>query len=146
VDIYRTKLSEITPVRFVRQHNGRKIKLIDKSFLENSKQRKPTTKIHKYIQLLFFLITFWIGIDFYFFVSGLENGIAFRRPPGVEGFLPISSLVSFRYFILTGIVNRVHPFGFFIFNAMVLGFWQNNISGSEYIRLFKNIDMVSHGF
>jgi len=29
---------------------------------------------------------------------------------------------------------------------MVLGFWQNNISGSEYIRLFKNIDMVSHGF
>jgi polyferredoxin len=30
--------------------------------------------------------------------------------------------------------------------AVLFGFWQNNISGSEYVRLFKNIEMVSHGF
>ena len=41
------------------------------------------------------------------------------RPPGVEGFLPISALISFVYWLRTGIVNGVHPSGLFIFLAIL---------------------------
>jgi polyferredoxin len=37
----------------------------------------------------------------------------------VEGFLPISALISLKYWIQTGIVNEVHPSGLFIFIAIV---------------------------
>jgi len=121
MDTYRTKTSEILsgpPVKTVRLKDGRAIKkVIDKSYLRS---RGP--EIRSYVQLFFFLITLWIGIDFYLFVGGLENGnLAFvQRPSGVEGFLPISALMSFRYFILTGVVNQIHPSGFFIFIAVLL--------------------------
>ncbi len=36
------------------------------------------------------------------------------RPPGIEAFLPISSLISLKYWLLTGIFNRVHPSGLVI--------------------------------
>ncbi|MFZ1083183.1 MAG: 4Fe-4S binding protein [Candidatus Kryptoniota bacterium] len=118
MDTYRTKLSEMSngsPVKVVRLKDGRTIKkLVDKSYLKTSRAESPTG-VRNYVQLLFFLSTIWIGIDFYLFVNELKNGIPVQRPPGVEGFLPISALLSFRYFIMTGIVNHVHPSGFFIF-------------------------------
>lgn len=120
MDLYRTKLSENInePIKAVRLSDGRTVKKVaDKSFL-----KKGRSDIRSYVQLLFLLITVWIGVDFYLFVSGLEKGSAVlaSRPPGVEGFLPISALMSFRYFLLTGIVNHVHPAGFFIFIAILL--------------------------
>jgi hypothetical protein len=42
------------------------------------------------------------------------------RPPGVDGFLPISSFMSFYLFLNTGEVHSAHPAGFFIFFAIVL--------------------------
>ena len=119
--IYRTKTSEIpdpSPVRVVELRDGRRIrKLTDKSYL-----REGRSDVRNYVQLLFLLITLWIGIDFYLFVNGLESGVVpvVQRPPGVEGFLPISAMISFRYFLLTGIVNHIHPSGFFIFIAVLL--------------------------
>jgi len=83
----------------------------------------PIQKIRNSIQLLFLLLCIWIGIEFYFFVSYLKsNGItgSFHRPPGVEGFLPISSLMNVLYFLKTGIVHSYHPAGFFIFIAIML--------------------------
>ncbi len=74
------------------------------------------------VQISFSLLYIWIGIEFWQFVSFLEsNGTtAFhQRPPGVEGFLPISALMSIVYFIQTGKVHNVHPAGFFIFLAIV---------------------------
>lgn len=65
----------------------------------------------------------WIGIEFYYFVAwGLSNGAStyVSRPPGVEGFLPISALISLKYWLQTGIVNEIHPSGLFIFLAIVL--------------------------
>ncbi len=106
------------PVRIVELSDGRKIKkVVDKRIIKSTH-----SDARSYVQLLFFLITVWIGADFFFFVSGLEKGIspAAARPPGVEGFLPISALMSFRYFLLTGIVNHIHPAGFFIFTAILL--------------------------
>lgn len=83
---------------------------------------KPIQKLRFAVQVAFTLLCIWIGIEFYQFISYLEsNGsIAFhQRPPGVEGFLPISSLMSVVYFIQTGQIHDVHPAGFFIFLAIV---------------------------
>ncbi|MGA9405898.1 MAG: 4Fe-4S binding protein [Bacteroidota bacterium] len=75
------------------------------------------------IQLAFALLCLWMGIEFYLFVKwGLSNGTeAFvSRPPGVEGFLPISAMISLKYWLETSIVNTIHPSGLFIFLAIVL--------------------------
>ena len=83
---------------------------------------KPIQKIRFAVQLAFALLCIWIGIEFYQFISYLEsNGSTtfHQRPPGVEGFLPISALMSVVYFIQTGQIHDVHPAGFFIFLAIV---------------------------
>ncbi len=72
------------------------------------------TQIHrKIVQYLFLATTVFIGIKFSLFTRQLENGIipTISRPPGIEAFLPISSLISLKYWVLTGIFNRVHPAG-----------------------------------
>ncbi|MFA7361982.1 MAG: 4Fe-4S binding protein [Candidatus Kapaibacterium sp.] len=76
-----------------------------------------------YIQLAFAMLCIWIGVEFYLFISFLESGgtaAFFSRPPGVDGFLPISSLMSFYLFLMTGEISIVHPAGFFIFSAIVV--------------------------
>ncbi|NJD22217.1 MAG: 4Fe-4S binding protein [Melioribacter sp.] len=83
---------------------------------------KPVQKIRFGVQVAFALLCIWIGIEFSQFISFLEsNGTnAFPgRPPGVEGFLPISALMSVVYFFQTGQIHDVHPAGFFIFLAIV---------------------------
>jgi polyferredoxin len=83
---------------------------------------KPIQKVRFAVQMIFALLCIWIGIEFTQFIWYLEsNGTtAFhQRPPGAEGFLPISALMSLVYFIQTGQVHDVHPAGFFIFLAIV---------------------------
>ena len=73
------------------------------------------------VQLSFALLCLWIGIEFYLFVKwGISEGTeAFvSRPPGAEGFLPISALLSLKYWLETSIVNTIHPSGLFIFLAI----------------------------
>ena len=75
------------------------------------------------VQILFALLCIWIGVEFYQFVNYLDSAGAAtftERPPGVEGFLPISSLMSLYYFILSGSVHPYHPAGLFILLAIVL--------------------------
>jgi polyferredoxin len=74
------------------------------------------------VQLTFILLCAWIGIEFYLFMRwGTSNGQAafVSRPPGAEGFLPISAFISFKYWLHTGIINNIHPSGLFIFLAAV---------------------------
>jgi polyferredoxin len=74
------------------------------------------------VQWAFVLLCIWIGIEFYFFVTwGTSGGSAafVERPPGVEGFLPISALISLKYWLLSGTVNNVHPSGLFILLSIV---------------------------
>ncbi|GAB4339170.1 MAG: 4Fe-4S binding protein [Calditrichia bacterium] len=63
------------------------------------------------VQSGFLLMILWIGIEFIIWVHQLEQGQTptVSRPPGVEGFLPISALISLRYWILTGVFNTIHP-------------------------------------
>jgi polyferredoxin len=75
------------------------------------------------VQTLFALLCIWIGVEFYQFLQYLEtNGAAAftSRPPGVDGFLPISSFMSFYLFLVTGKIHSAHPAGFFIFFAIIL--------------------------
>ncbi len=73
------------------------------------------------LQAVFFALTIAIGIAFHQFVSSiLAGGELSRRPPGVDGFLPISSLMSLRLFAVTGDIHSAHPAGLFIMLAVLL--------------------------
>ncbi len=72
-------------------------------------------------QLIFFVITIAGGIRFYFYISDLQNGVPAGAKPGlVEGFLPISALMSFKRFVLTGVYDYVHPAGLTLFIFILL--------------------------
>ncbi len=74
------------------------------------------------VQAAFALLCLWIGFEFYLFMQwGIEGalGPSPGRPPGVEGFLPISALMSLKYWIQTGIVNEIHPASIFILLAVI---------------------------
>ena len=75
------------------------------------------------VQLAFALLCLSIGVEFHRFVRwGLSGGTLpyTPRPPGVEGFLPISALIGTKHWLLTGAVDRVHPAALFILLAIVL--------------------------
>jgi polyferredoxin len=73
------------------------------------------------VQAAFFLLTLFIGHQFYQFVRHFEAaGNAFvERPSSVDAFLPIGGLMDVKYFLLTGIVEPVHPSGFIMFVAIL---------------------------
>ena len=80
-------------------------------------------RVRKGIQILFILLNIWIAADFYRFVRFYEMGGGYdppQRPPGVEGWLPIASLMNLKVWLLTGIVPRVHPAGMFLLVAFLL--------------------------
>jgi len=62
------------------------------------------------VQVLTLLVVLWIGWQFTDWVLRLQAGRPGGvRPPGVEGFLPISALISLRQWLLTGRLPTVHP-------------------------------------
>jgi len=73
------------------------------------------------VQFAFLLLTLYIGWRFAQFVQHFElAGKPFvERPASVDAFLPIGGLMAFKYFILTGIVDPVHPSGFILFAAIL---------------------------
>ena len=61
-----------------------------------------------------------IGWQFVVWVRGIENGYAsVSRPPGVEGFLPLSGMLSLRHFLETGAVSPIRPAAFVVFLLVV---------------------------
>jgi len=84
--------------------------------------REDSQFLRSTVQAAFVLLCIWIGIEFYLFVKWGTSGGAepfIRRPPGVDGFLPISSLISLKYWLHTGIINDIHPAGLAIFVAIL---------------------------
>jgi hypothetical protein len=71
-------------------HNFDKPVFFDKFTLDNIQLYR------KIVQYLFLATVFLIGTKFSIFVGQLENGSqpTITRPPGIEAFLPISSLIS----------------------------------------------------
>lgn len=83
-------------------------------------QKAGNFKIQPYrrmVQFGFLILTIWIGVEFIIWVRQLESGMlpTISRPPGVEAFLPLSALISLKYWLLTGIFNMIHPSGLVIF-------------------------------
>jgi len=65
----------------------------------------------------FLLLNLWLGAKFYFWVRQLEDGLInmnLRRPPGVEGWLPIAGPMNLKYWLLSGRIPRVHPAALFL--------------------------------
>jgi polyferredoxin len=81
-----------------------------------------TVLIRRSVQVAFLLLNLWIGVRFVFWVRYFESGgetVYMPRPAGVEGWLPIASLMNLKYWVLTGIVPEVHPAGMFLLLAFV---------------------------
>ena len=82
--------------------------------------------LRRWFQLAFLALNVWIAVEFYLFVRFYEtagrSGLA-ARPPGVEGWLPIASLMSLKVWIATGQLPRVHPAGVFLLIAFLLISW-----------------------
>ncbi len=104
---------------------------------------KGIQKTRFIVQSLFALLCIWIGVEFYLFNQYLEtNGAAafYSRPPGVDGFLPISSFMSFYLFLTTGIIHNAHPAGLFIFLSIVL---MSLVFGKSFCSWFCPIGFIS---
>ncbi len=83
-----------------------------------NREHQRVQKLRFYSQLFSVLVNIWIGVQFYLWVkkiAGEAVWINVPRPPGVEGWLPIGSLVSLRYWWESGVVNTIHPSGLIIF-------------------------------
>jgi polyferredoxin len=77
-------------------------------------------------QLVFLALNVWIGVQFYLFVRYYETGgrsVYANRPPGVEGWLPIGSLMNLKVLLLSGSVPALHPAGMFLLIAFLAASW-----------------------
>ncbi len=74
------------------------------------------------VQAAFLLLNVWIGIQFYVWVRYYETGgrsIEVARPAGVEGWLPLASLLNLKMLLLGGGIARIHPAGTFVLIAFL---------------------------
>lgn len=104
---------------------------------------KGIQKTRFIVQSVFAALCVWIGVEFYLFNQYLvTNGATafYSRPPGVDGFLPISSFMSFYLFLTTGIIHQAHPAGFFIFLSIVL---MSLVFGKSFCSWFCPIGFIS---
>ena len=104
---------------------------------------KPIQTFRFIIQTAFVLLCIWIGYDFYKFIGWLESGGTSEynsRPPGVDGFLPISSLMSFYLYLKTGIIHMAHPAGLMIFFAIIL---MSFLAGKSFCSWFCPVGFIS---
>jgi polyferredoxin len=107
------------------------------------KNEKPIQTFRFIVQVAFVLLCVWIGYDFYKFIGWLESGGTLdfsSRPPGVDGFLPISSLMSFYLFLQTGSIHPAHPAGLIIFFAILL---MSLVVGKSFCSWFCPVGFIS---
>lgn len=76
-----------------------------------------TLLLRRLVQFGFLTTIILIGVQFCIFVYQLEAGSEhiISRPPGVDGFLPISSLMALKYWLMSGDFPMMHPSGLLIF-------------------------------
>lgn len=78
-------------------------------------------KQRRWAQVAFFILVLLIGAQFvaWTFAHLAGRPPAVPRPPGVEGFLPISALMSLRLWVAGGGIHPVHPAGLAILLAIL---------------------------
>ncbi|WP_320170031.1 4Fe-4S binding protein [Maridesulfovibrio sp.] len=74
------------------------------------------------IQLAMTAFCIWIGYRFYLFYEFMtgHSSVPVSKPGAVEGFLPISALLSLKKLITQGVFDEVHPAGLTIFIAVMV--------------------------
>lgn len=84
-------------------------------------RRSHIRKVRYAVQAAFLLLTLFIGWQFYNFVLHFRvpGNPYVQRPPSVDAFLPISGLMSLKFFLFTGIVEPLHPAAFVMFVAIL---------------------------
>jgi polyferredoxin len=78
------------------------------------------------VQGIFLALNVWIGVEFYLFVRYYETGgrsLRAGRPPGVEGWLPIASLMNLKALLLTGEMPPMHAAGMLLLIAFLAMSW-----------------------
>jgi polyferredoxin len=79
-------------------------------------------RLRRGIQLLFLALNIWLGVEFFLWARFVETGgrsLRITRSPGVEGWLPIGSLMNLKVLLLDGAFPRVHPAGMFLLVAFI---------------------------
>ena len=85
-----------------------------------SPQRRPLY-VRQAVQLLTLGVVIVIGLQFARWVDGLTRAESVGvRPPGVEGFLPISALIGLRHWLVSGEYSMIHPAALAIFGLACL--------------------------
>jgi polyferredoxin len=82
--------------------------------------------LRRLFQLAFLALNIWIAVDFLLWVRYWESGgrtVYATRPPGVEGWLPIASLMNLKVLLATGELPRIHPAGVFLLIAFLAMSW-----------------------
>ena len=82
--------------------------------------------IRRGMQLAFLALNVWIAVEFWLFVRYYETGgrtVWASRPPGVEGWLPIASLMNLKVLLYTGDFPALHPAGMFLLLAFLTCSW-----------------------
>ncbi len=88
--------------------------------------RDRSQALRRALQLAFLALNLWIGAEFYLFVRYYETGgrsLLASRPPGVEGWLPIASLMNLKVLLMTGGVPALHPAGMFLLIVFLGASW-----------------------
>ena len=83
-------------------------------------------RLRRAVQLAFLSLNVWIAVEFYLFVRYYETGgqtVFASRPAGVEGWLPIASLMNLKVLLVTGQMPRLHPAGMFLLVAFLAASW-----------------------
>src|SRR4051794_14622120 len=75
---------------------------------------------------MFLALNVWVAVEFYLFVRYYESGgesLHASRPPGVEGWLPIASLMNLKVLLLTGQMPAMHAAGMLLLVAFLAMSW-----------------------
>ncbi len=91
-------------------------KLLKRALADHSQLLRRT------VQALFLSLNLWIGVQFYIWVRYYESGGRTwfaDRPAGVEGWLPLASLMNLKVLALGGGISRIHPAGTFLLIAFL---------------------------
>jgi polyferredoxin len=94
--------------------------------LEKRAPQDRSQTLRRSFQLAFLLLNLWIGIQFYLFVRYYETGgrsLRVDRPAGVEGWLPIASLMNLKALVFTGELPSIHPAGTLLLIAFLASSW-----------------------
>ncbi len=88
--------------------------------------RDYSQRLRRLIQWSFVALNLWMGVEFYRFTIHYESAgatAAQARPAGVEGWLPIASLMNLKYWLFTGQFPSIHPAGLVLLLTFVAISW-----------------------